>query len=261
MLSYQHAFHAGNRADVLKHAVLDAFLRHLGEDDQPLLYVETHSGRGVYDLEGADARKTGEAADGVLDLLSGRAPRPIRKWLDHVGKTGAQAYPGSPALAASRLGQTTRFILFEKHPAEHAALSAALGRDTRVQIKQADGYSGALRLAPRRGERQCVFVDPSYETERDIEVLADWTPRALRRWPRALIILWLPLFKDERERDFGEFLSNLEAGVVAGARWECDADDESSLEGSSIIAFRAPEAVAQDALGAAAALQAYWSGR
>jgi len=104
-----------------------------------------------------------------------------------------------------------------------------------------------------------VFVDPSYETERDMEELADWAPRALRRWPTAILILWLPLFKDEREMDFGAYLSELETGTIAGARWPMDAASETALEGSAIVAYRASETAGQKALSIASACQSYWS--
>ena len=256
-LSYQHGFHAGNRADVLKHAILDALLRQFS--DQRVLYVETHAARGSYDLAGKQANKTGEAEAGILSMLENEFPRPMKSWGDLVARRGLNAYPGSPALATERLGDAARLILFEKHPTEHAELTKVLGEDKRVRIHKDDGYNGALKLAPRRGEQMIVFVDPSYETERDMQELADWAPRALRRWPTAMILLWLPLFKDERELDFGAYLAGLEDGTIAGARWPVDPASDTSLEGSAIVAYRVDEALGQKALAIAAACQSYWS--
>lgn len=256
-LSYQHGFHAGNRADVLKHAVLDTILSDLA--GERVMYVETHAARGIYDLTGPQALKTGEAALGVQSMLNSAFPRPLRMWGEFVSQRGDTAYPGSPAIAAHRLGPSSRIVLFEKHPTEHAELANALGDDKRIQIRKMDGYSGSLKLAPRRGETMVVFVDPSYETERDMEELADWAPRALRRWPKALLILWLPLFKDEREMDFGAYLSELESGTIAGARWPVDPASETSLEGSAIVAYRINDAAGQKALAIASACQSYWS--
>lgn len=256
-LSYQHGFHAGNRADVLKHAILDALLMEFA--DKRVLYVETHAARGKYNLKGKQAQKTGEANLGVLSMLESDFPRPLKAWGDLVKQNGSASYPGSPALAASRLGETARMVLFEKHPAEHAELKRALPGDKRVRIHNEDGYRGALKLAPRRGEQMIVFVDPSYETERDMEELADWAPRALRRWPNAIVVLWLPLFKDERELDFGAYLADLEEGTIAGARWPINADSDTALEGSAIVAYRIDGAVGQKALAIAAACQSYWS--
>lgn len=261
MLSYQHGFHAGNRADVLKHAVLDVILRDLAKSNDPLLHVETHSGRAVYDLTGTQSRKTGEADDGVLELFrSGAPPAEITDWLDLMRQRGKRDYPGSPMLAALRLGETARFILFEKHPAEYQALAEAFETDDRVLVRKADGYSGALKLQPRRGERMLVVSDPSYETMADMEALADWTPRALTRWPNAIIAVWLPLFKDEREAEFGAFLSSLEKGIVVGARWPAPEDKDTALAGSALIAFRVSKAVSREASAVADALNNLWLG-
>ena len=209
MLSYQHGFHAGNRADVLKHAILHAVYRHLTLRKERILYVETHSGRGRYDLNGPQARKGNEAGDGILSMLSGKGPRPLRPWVEFVEESGISDYPGSPAHAQMLLPSDTRYILFEKHPAEYDALCKALGKDDRIQIKKADGYAGALKLSPRSGETMVCLVDPSYETSRDIDALALWTPKALKRWPKAVLMLWLPLFRDGRESEFGEYLTTL----------------------------------------------------
>ena len=259
MLSYQHGYHAGNRADVLKHAVLDAILRELVKARAPIFYVETHAARGVYDLTGKQATKTSEAKSGVLAFKHSKAPKPLKEWLNLVNERGLKAYPGSPALAAARLRKNDRIALYEKHPTEHNELIRALGKDARVQIRRQDGYSGALKLQPRRGEQMVCFIDPSYETIDDMDALAEWAPRALKRWPNAVIILWLPLFRDEREADFGAWLSELEDGVIAGARWPISGDDETALEGSAIVAYRAPEPARKAATHIAQSLQSFWS--
>ena len=103
MLSYQHGFHAGNRADVVKHAVLHSVCRHLTQRNDRILYVETHSGRGRYDLEGPQARKGDEAGDGILSILEGQTPKPLRSWVEFVETAGINSYPGSPAHAQTLL--------------------------------------------------------------------------------------------------------------------------------------------------------------
>ncbi len=259
MLSYQHGFHAGNRADMLKHAVLDAILRDLSAGGKSILHLETHAGRGRYDLTGPQASKTGEASEGVLSQWDAHTPPPLSVWMDRVRAEGQENYPGSPALAGLHLGERDRIILFEKHPAEFEALKSVFAGDRRVQIHKEDGYAGALRLTPRRGEQMIVFCDPSYETLTDMEQLAEWTPRALEKWPDALVVLWLPLFKDERELEFGQFLADLEDGVIAGARWPAPEAKDTALEGSAIVAYRVPKRVRREASDIAGALQALWS--
>lgn len=259
MLSYQHGYHAGNRADVLKHAVLHAALTQLVEARHKVFYVETHSGRGQYDLMGKQARKTGEAKDGVLSMMDDRAPRPLKPWLRSVTEAGVAAYPGSPLLAASVLTERDRLVLFEKHPQEYDALHNATKEDGRIQTKRADGYAGALKLAPRSGETMCLLVDPSYETMADMDTLADWLPRALRRWPKAQILVWLPLFRDEREVEFGAYLSDLAEGYITGARWPIDPDKDTALEGTAMIAFRVSPAIGEAMTTIGSSLQSWWS--
>lgn len=259
MLSYQHGFHAGNRADVLKHAVLDLVLRDAAKGSRPLLYVETHSGRGRYDLTGPQARKGGEADTGILALLQQGALPGFEDWLTLVRERTERDYPGSPALALARLPASARAILFERHPAEFRALTENAGADPRVLIREADGYTGALKLAPRGHEQIIVFSDPSYETRRDIEALALWTPKALKRWPTGIILLWLPLYRDGREAEFGEHLAGLGANLIAGARWPVRPDETGSLEGSAIAGFRVPRGAARSAEAMAARLEAFWA--
>ena len=259
MLSYQHGFHAGNQADVLKHAILHAVLRAEAEAQRPLLYIETHAARGFYDLGGTQSTKTGEARRGVLAMPKAEyAPKALQPWLKHVQSKGSGSYPGSPGLATQILPDSARIVLFELHPAEHKALSQALHKDARVQIRKEDGYRGALRLQPRRGENMLVMLDPSYETEADMDALANWVPRAMRKWPKAQFLIWLPLFADGREEEFGAFLSSLDEGFVAGSRWQRPENDGSSLEGSAMIGLRIGGAGARKAFAIAAELDKLW---
>ena len=245
----------------MKHAVLHAVLEERQSDNTPLLYVETHAGRGRYDLQGAQAKKTAEAELGVLALPSPTsAPKSLRPWLRHIETDLPGRYPGSPALACSFLNQKSRAIFFERHPTEHAALKEALAdAPDAVQIFHQDGYRGTLRPQPRRGESMLVLLDPSYETMADMEALADWVPRALQKWPRAQMLIWLPLFSDERERDFGAYLSELDEGFVAGARWPEGSAGDSALVGSAVVGLRIGGRPAERAFAIAESLEKIWS--
>ncbi|MEM1087378.1 MAG: 23S rRNA (adenine(2030)-N(6))-methyltransferase RlmJ [Pseudomonadota bacterium] len=260
MLSYQHGYHAGNRADVLKHAVLHAVLEEEAKSRRPLLYIETHAGRGFYDLTGDKASKTGEAKQGVLAMpKASRAARALQPWLSHVQATGPNSYPGSPGLATQLLGPGARIALFEKHPTEHDALAQALHKESRAIIHKEDGYRGALRLQPRRGEEMLVMLDPSYETDADMDALANWVPRAMTKWPKARFLIWLPLFADGREDEFGAFLSELDEGFVAGSRWARRSQDPSALEGSAMIGLRIKGTAAKRSFAIAAELDKRWA--
>lgn len=244
---------------MLKHAVLHAVLETEAARNQPLLYVETHAARGFYNLTGEQSLKTGEAASGVLAMpKAAQAAKALQPWLKHVQAKGPTSYPGSPALASQVLGKNARIVLFEKHPAEHKALSDAFKNETRALIRKEDGYNGALRLQPRRGEDMLVVLDPSYETDADMDALANWVPRAMRKWPKARFLIWLPLFADGREDDFGAYLSELDEGFVAGSRWDRHSTDASSLEGSAMIGLRIGGSGAKRAFAIAAELDKLW---
>lgn len=259
MLSYQHGYHAGNQADVLKHAILHGVLTSEAEANRQLLYVETHAARGFYDLGGIQSKKTGEAERGVLAMPKAKqAASALQPWLQHVQGKGPAFYPGSPALASQILGDKARMVLFELHPTEYKSLTQALQGDKRVQIRKEDGYRGALRLQPRRGENMMLMLDPSYETDADMDALANWVPRAMRKWPKAQFLIWLPLFADGREEEFGEFLSSLDEGFVAGSRWSRESEDPSALEGSAMIGLRIGGAGARKAFAIAAELDKLW---
>lgn len=244
---------------MLKHAVLHAVLHTEAETPHPLLYVETHAARGYYDLTSEQSLKTGEAESGILGMpKASKAAAALQPWLGHVQSKGKTSYPGSPALATQILGDQTRFALFELHPTEHKMLSQALHKDKRVQIRKEDGYRGALRLQPRRGEDMLVMLDPSYETDADMDALANWVPRAMRKWPKAKFLIWLPLFADGREEEFGAYLSELDEGFVAGARWAKQSEDPSALEGTAMIGLRIGGGAARKSFAIAAELDKLW---
>ncbi len=245
---------------MLKHAVLHAVLEVEAGRSAPLLYVETHAARGFYDLTGKQSKKTGEASLGVLAMpKANQTANALKPWLEHVQAKGPSSYPGSPALATQILGDKARMALFELHPTEHQFLTQALHKDSRVQIRKEDGYRGALRLQPRRGERMLVVLDPSYETDADMDALANWVPRAMKKWPNAQFLIWLPLFADGREEEFGAFLSQLDDGFVAGSRWARKSDDPSSLEGSAMIGLRIGGAAARKSFAISAELDKLWA--
>jgi len=195
MLSYQHAYHAGNAADVHKHLHLAMVLRRLTEKPRPLTYMETHAGRGLYDLASTEARKTAEADAGITAMLGeGRVPAgPYRDVLAAVrARCGETAYPGSPLIAAEVLRRSDQLHLMELHPREHAALKQALTAPN-IHIHKRDGYEGVLALAPPTPRRGMVLVDPSYEVKSEYEQVAEFTVRLHARWPQAVVMLWYPI--------------------------------------------------------------------
>lgn len=194
MLSYQHAYHAGGAADVHKHAALAALLALLTVKPRAITYLETHAGRGLYDLGGPEAEKTGEARAGALALEP--APGP---WAEALAATraahGPNAYPGSPLIAEALLRPGDRRILCELHPAEHDALRrAARG----AEIHRRDGHEAAIALSPPTPRRGLVLIDPSYEVKDEYARTAATARAILRKWPEAVIAIWYPILTTPR---------------------------------------------------------------
>lgn len=199
MLSYQHAYHAGNLADVHKHALLAWMLAYLTAKDKPLSYLESHAGRGLYDLGAAEAIKTGEAAMGIA-RLEGALPtdHPYRRVLAQVRSThGPTAYPGSPLIATLMLRDSDTVHLAERHPQEHAALALAmLGFAARVH--KVDGFAKMIELTPPMPRRGLMLIDPSYETAGDYDGMAHFIGLVARKWNVGIVALWYPLLADAR---------------------------------------------------------------
>lgn len=194
MLSYQHIYHAGNPADVQKHALLCGMLDYLVQKDKPLSYIETHAGRGLYDLASAEALKTGEAAAGIA-ALERRLPaqHPYRRRLAEVrARSGPDAYPGSPLLAALSLRPGDQIHLAELHPQEHHGLFLAMA-DFDVNIYQRDGFDQALALTPPTPRRGLLLCDPSYEIKEDYVNIPKRFAAIARKWNVGTLVLWYPI--------------------------------------------------------------------
>ncbi|MGE4220707.1 MAG: 23S rRNA (adenine(2030)-N(6))-methyltransferase RlmJ [Alphaproteobacteria bacterium] len=220
MLSYQHAYHAGCRADVHKHAALAVLLQRLTAKDRPITYMESHAGRGLYDLSSAEAQKTGEADAGILRVLAeGRMPpgHPYRTALDAARQQhGRHAYPGSPWIARTLLRPQDRLHLMELHPQEHAALKAAMDAPG-VHIHRRDGLEGVLAIAPPAARAGLVFIDPSYEVKMEYDAVARTVLALHRKWPEATILVWYPLLAAGLHTALRETLER-----AALPKWRCD---------------------------------------
>jgi 23S rRNA (adenine2030-N6)-methyltransferase len=196
MLSYQHAYHAGGPADLHKHAALAGLLTLLTAKPRPVSYLESHAGRGLYDLSDPAAAKTGEALRGVARLKEGRHPywtaiREARK------ARGDAAYPGSPFVARALLRPQDRMVLMELHPAEHAALTAAMSGPG-VAIHRRDGHEGLRALTPPEPRRGLALIDPSYEVKTEYAETAVLALEVASRWPEGVVMVWYPILDAPR---------------------------------------------------------------
>ena len=192
MLSYQHIYHAGNLADVHKHALLAWMLDYLTRKGKPVSYIETHAGRALYDLNGPAARKTGEAALGIVRARHWfAADHPYSQSLSEtVARNGQQAYPGSPMIAVQRLRATDTITVAELHPAEHNALELALPTAT---CRRADGFAMAHSMLPPMPRRGLMLIDPSFEVKDDYTTIPTHIRKYARAWNVGIIVLWYPI--------------------------------------------------------------------
>lgn len=199
MLSYQHGYHAGNLADLHKHALLAWAMDYLTAKDKPLSYLETHAGRGLYDLGSDQAQKTQEAAQGIDRAITGGwlpGDHPLIGTLDAIRAVrGPRAYPGSPLIAAHFLRPDDRAHLAELHPGEYEALRAVAGFAT---THHRDGFEMANALCPPDPRRGLLLIDPSYEVKADYESVPRRIAQIARKWNVGIIALWYPLLTDNR---------------------------------------------------------------
>lgn len=192
MLSYQHIYHAANPADVHKHALLASMLDYLTAKPKPLSYLETHAGRGLYQLDAPEALKTGEAAAGAARLTRIAADHPYQRALSVIrAQHGPTAYPGSPLLASTLLRKGDRLHLAELHPQEFAALSQVMAHKAKCHPQ--DGFAMAHKVCPPEPRRGIVLIDPSYELKSDYETIPKQILKLHRKWNVGIIALWYPI--------------------------------------------------------------------
>ena len=196
MLSYQHLYHAGNLADVHKHAALSWVLDYLTHKEKPLTYIETHAGRGLYDLSAEAALKTGEAAAGIAQAEPlFPADHPYRQRLDETRSAYVpHTYPGSPLIAALGLREGDTLHLAELHPQEVTHLRAAAA-EWGAHVHQKDGFELALALTPPTPRRGLMLIDPSYEVKADYDAIPRHMAAINRKWNVGILILWYPILK------------------------------------------------------------------
>ncbi|GAB2197399.1 23S rRNA (adenine(2030)-N(6))-methyltransferase RlmJ [Sessilibacter sp. MAH4] len=202
MLSYQHAFHAGNHADVLKHWCLLETLLYLQKKDKPFDYIDTHAGDGLYSLKSQAALKTGEASAGVLKLIDNQ-PEVLKNYLDVVLSYIAQhKYPGSPKLVQQHLRSGDHAWFFEMHPQAITNLQKKLASKTGCFVKTEDGFKGLLSLLPNKNKRALVLMDPSYEIKADYRTVVETVEKAYKKMPQTVFLLWYPVVDREQITQF-----------------------------------------------------------
>ncbi len=192
-MNYRHAFHAGNFADCVKHALLVALMRGLLAKEKPLAVLDTHAGIGAYDLSAPEPQRTGEWRDGIGRVIGSEDPA-LADYLARVREAGYPAlYPGSPALLRALLRPADRLLLCELHPEDHATLRARFRRDPQVAVHRRDAYEALAALTPFPERRGLVLIDPPFEQEGEFERLSAGIATLRHRFRAAVVAAWYPV--------------------------------------------------------------------
>ena len=228
MFSYRHAFHAGNHADVLKHTVLIAMLRHLTQKEAALTVIDTHAGAGLYRLDSEFAETSGEAAEGFRRLLEQQdqaawAPA-LQDYLALVAsfnpKGSTRVYPGSPFIIQRLLREQDRLKLYELHPTDAKTLDAnvaQLDAGRQVAVLREDGFGCVTKFLPPPSRRALLLCDPSYEIKSDYARVAAMVSDALKRFATGTYAVWYPIIPRPEAHDLPRKLKTL--ATKSGKPW------------------------------------------
>ena len=214
MLSYQHVFHAGNHADILKHYVLSFVLNSLNKKEKAWTFIDTHSGSGLYDLYDNRSRKTQEAEKGILKLLENKAQlQELELYLNTIKPyLEKNFYPGSPLIEKAFLRQQDILFLSELHPAEYQNLLQAAGKEKNIKVKNQNGFNLLKEITPPVTKRGAVLIDPSYEEASDYEILSQTVNAVFKKWTNGIFMIWYPLLA-HRKTEIEEMLNSIKENV------------------------------------------------
>ncbi|MEI9992757.1 MAG: 23S rRNA (adenine(2030)-N(6))-methyltransferase RlmJ [Rhizomicrobium sp.] len=246
-MNYRHAFHAGNFADVVKHLALVGILLHLRRKDAPFAVIDTHAGRGAYDLAGEEAVRTGEAANGIGRLAGLEGEGALAAYLGLA--RGRDLYPGSPLIACALLRPQDRLVAIEKHPEEAVRLKAALAGIGQARVEEADGYRRLAALLPPRERRGLVLIDPPFEDAAEFAAEAGALRAGLKRFATGIYLLWFPIKSPAEANAFaGEVL---QAGAKKALRIDIDLGakapgEKERLAAAGLIVVNPPFGLAQE---------------
>jgi len=248
-MNYRHAYHAGNFADVVKHAVLVRLVEYLKQKDKAFRVIDTHAGIGLYDLGSEEAGKTGEWQGGIGRLLDARlspeAEALLQPYLDAVRETDTSgelySYPGSPLITRRLLRKQDRLSAIELHPQDFQLLKELFAEDFQVRVTQLDGWLALGAHLPPKEKRGLVLVDPPFEKEGEFQRLVDGLERAHRRWPGGIYALWYPIKDRNAVAGFRQALADAGIPKIIDIRFEIrQSSREPRLDGTGMIVVNPP---------------------
>lgn len=207
MLSYRHAFHAGNHADVLKHFVFGLVLQYFNQKDKPYWVIDTHAGAGIYGLQDAFAQKNGEFKQGIAQLLAANnLPEPLIDFCQTIQSfnlnNDLDVYPGSPTIAQYYCRADDKLRLFELHPEDFTLLTEQFAGDKKqTKIEQVDGFKAIKACLPPPTKRAITLIDPPYELKEDYTRVVTCIKDSLKRFSTGTYLVWYPLLQREEPAD------------------------------------------------------------
>ncbi|MFT8245393.1 23S rRNA (adenine(2030)-N(6))-methyltransferase RlmJ [Roseomonas sp. BN140053] len=240
-MNYRHAFHAGNFADCVKHALLHHVLTALCRKPAPFRVLDAHAGIGLYDLRDERAARTGEWQRGI-GRLGDVTTGPLAPWLELLRTQGwPPLYPGSPALCRALLRPDDRLVLCELHPEDQLTLRGALGRDGRVAVHARDGWEAAAALTPFPEKRGLLLLDPPFEQDGEFDRLADTLREVWRRFRGGVQLAWYPVKHRAPVRAFHDALRDSGMrDVLACELWLREPTDPTRLNGCGLAVVNPP---------------------
>jgi len=269
-MNYRHAFHAGNFADVVKHATLARILTHLAAKPAAFRVIDTHAGAGLYDLAGEEASRSGEWHAGIERLTAAPIAAPVRAllapYLDAVsalnGAGALTTYPGSPALARALLRPQDRLVACELEPQAAAALTRNLAGDRRIKTIAIDGWVALNAYVPPTERRGLVVIDPPFEDAGDFARLARGLEVAHRKWASGIYLLWYPIKGRQGPDALARALKRSGMGKILRAELAVAATPaQGPLGGCGLVVINPPFTLERELAAILPALQAILGGR
>lgn len=247
MLSYQHGYHAGNFADVLKHSISVQILTYLIQKPKPLFYLDTHAGCGAFQLTAIQAQKNKEYENGIGQLWhtpetnQSHLIRDYLKWIQAFNHSSSLShYPGSPWLAQQILRDQDRLALYELHPQEYALLHKNLSQDVRIKCHPSDGFQACLSQLPPKEKRGYILMDPPYEVKQDYQTVVEVLKKAHRKFAQGTYALWYPVVERFRIDQLEHALISSGIRNIQLFEMGIDSDHAKGMTGSGIIVINPP---------------------